>query len=45
MTDIVKYIIARWAYSVGQPNRDVPITDQTVPLLRIVVGYHFDKRE
>ena len=33
---------AAWDY---YSNRDVPITDQTVPLLRIVVGYHFDKRE
>lgn len=33
---------AAWDY---YSNRDVPIADQTVPLLRIVVGYHFDKRE
>ena len=33
---------AAWDY---YSVRDIPMTDQTMPLLRIVVSYHFDKRE
>lgn len=33
---------AAWAY---YSVRDVEVTDQTIPLLRTVVYYHFNKRE
>lgn len=33
---------AAWDY---YSTRDVPMSDQTMPLLRIVVSYHFNKRE
>ena len=33
---------AAWAY---YSVRDVEVTDQTMPLLRTVVYYHFNKRE
>lgn len=33
---------AAWDY---YSTRDVPISEETIPLLRLVVAYHLDKRE